>query len=37
VTDRSRREERRPRRDRDHDDSPTPKGFGEFLPGFMKR
>ncbi len=26
-----------PARDRDQDDGPTPKGFGEFLPGFMKR
>jgi hypothetical protein len=35
VADRARRDDRRPRRD--PDDGPTPKGFGEFLPGFMKR
>nr|MCU0820605.1 DEAD/DEAH box helicase [Beijerinckiaceae bacterium] len=37
VTDRARRDDRRPRRDRDQDDGPTPQGFGDFLPGFMKR
>jgi superfamily II DNA/RNA helicase len=31
-----RREDRRPR-GRDGDDGPTPQGFGDFLPGFMKR
>ena len=35
--DRPRRDDRRPSRPRQDDDGPSPVGFGDFLPGFMKR
>lgn len=37
VTDRVLRDDRRPRRDRDQDDGPTPKGFGDAVPSFLMR
>ncbi|CAN1557491.1 SrmB Superfamily II DNA and RNA helicases [Rhabdaerophilaceae bacterium] len=36
-SERPKRDDRRPARPRPDDDGPTPVGFGDFLPGFMKR